>query len=265
VAAVRSGVFGDDLAANYDESRHLGEESVRNLTEVLVAELLGRGAVLEIGVGTGRVALPLARAGIPMLGVDPSSAMLRRLLQKGEDRPPFGLLRGDALALPFADATLGATLFCHVLHLIPDWQGALREAARVLRPGGALMMEGAGTGEQRRGVERELRRHFRKSLRFAPPPAIGVRDEGLVATTLQEMGWRGRELTPVVATQNLTLGALIDRMERGISSSELSIPPADRRRGWAETRRWAAAELGPLEHTVEVRRTLVWQVFEGVS
>jgi hypothetical protein len=68
-------------------------------------------------------------------------------------------------------------------------------------------------------------------------------------------------LPPVVATQHVTLGGLIDLMERGISSSELSVPPADRERGWAETRRWAPSELGPLDQTVELRRTMVWHVF----
>lgn len=265
MSSTRSGIFGENLAANYDESRGLSEDGTREVTRLLAAELSGRGPVLEIGVGTGRVALPLARAGIPMVGVDPSAAMLRRLVSKGGGRPPFGLVRGDGGRLPFADGALGASLFCHVLHLIPDWEGALREAVRVVRPGGALLLEGRGTGERRRGVHGRLRRHFRETLGFTPPPPIGVRDEALVDVTLERLGWRGRALTPVVATERITLGALIDRMERGISSSEQSIPAADRRRGWEATRRWAEVEIGPLEEEVEVSRELVWHVFERVA
>lgn len=92
--AARSGIFGEDLAAHYDESRGVGEDGVRRLTTLLGAELAGLGAVLEIGVGTGRVALPLAEVGIPIVGLDPSTAMLRGLVRKGGGCPPFGLLRG---------------------------------------------------------------------------------------------------------------------------------------------------------------------------
>jgi SAM-dependent methyltransferase len=261
VEAARSGIFGEDLAAHYDESRGVGEDGVRRLTTLLVAELAGLGAVLEIGVGTGRVALPLAEAGIPIVGLDPSTAMLRGLVRKGGGCPPFGLLRGDGGSLPFEDAALGAAIFCHVLHLIPDWQGALAEAVRVLRADGKLLIEGRGSGEQRQSPRQQLRRHFHETLGWVPPAPIGVRDPALIDATLAEWGWRGLALPPVVATQHLTLGGLIDLMERGISSSELSVPPADRERGWAETRRWAPSELGPLDQTVELRRTMVWHVF----
>lgn len=265
MSTVRSGIFGEELATNYDESRGLVEDAVREVTEILAAELTGRGPVLEIGVGTGRVALPLAQAGIPMVGLDPSAAMLGRLVAKSGGHPPFGLLRGDGGRLPFADGALGASLLCHVLHLIPDWEGALREALRVLRPDGALLLEGRGGREQRRGVHGRLRRHFHETLGFTPPPPIGVRDESLVEATLERLGWRGRALTPVVATERIGLGALIDRTERGISSSEQAIPVAERSRGWEETRRWAEAEIGPLDEEVEVRRELVWHVYERVA
>lgn len=259
---VRSGVFGEDLATNYDESRALGEDGVRELTRLLAAELRGRAPILEVGVGTGRVSLPLAEAGIPIIGLDPSIAMLRRLVGKGGGRPPFGLLRGDGTRLPFGDAVLGAAVFCHVLHLIPDWRGALREADRVLRPDGELLLE---RREGQEDVRRRLHRHFHETLEFTPPPAIGVRDQALVDAVLEEMGWRGRALPEVVAVEQVTLGGLIDRMERGITSSDLSIPAADRQRGWMETRRWAEAELGPPEQTVGLRREVVWHVYRRAA
>lgn len=260
--AARSGVFGEDLAAHYDETRGLGEDGVHELTDLLATELSGREPVVEIGVGTGRVALPLAGRGITIFGLDPSIAMLRGLVEKSGGSPPFGLLRGDGGSLPFGDAAVGATILCHVLHLIPDWRGALQESVRVLRAEGKLLLEGRGSGERQQSVQQQLRRHFHRTLEFTPPPPIGVRDSALVDDALAEMGWRGRALPPVVSTQQLTLGRLIDRMERGISSSERSISPAARRRGWAETRRWAACDVGPLDQTVELRRTLVWHVFQ---
>ena len=57
------------------------------LAAILASELRGRGSCLEIGVGTGRMAIPLQRHGIDMYGVDISVAMLTELLRKGAAGP----------------------------------------------------------------------------------------------------------------------------------------------------------------------------------
>ena len=94
------------------------------------AELRGREPCLEIGVGTGRIALPLARSGVAMVGVDVSLAMLAVLVEKGSGRPPLPAAAADARLLPFPAHTFGSALCCHVLHLFADWRGALAEVAR---------------------------------------------------------------------------------------------------------------------------------------
>src|ERR1700722_5659646 len=109
------------------------------LTGLLAAELAGRQPCVEIGVGTGRFALPLRAAGIAMAGTDISGAMLRRLAANAGGGSPFPLAQADATRLPFAAGTFGSVLAVHVLHLIPDWRVAVDEAVRVLRPGGALV------------------------------------------------------------------------------------------------------------------------------
>lgn len=261
-AAARSGVFSEELATGYDETRELGTEGLHELTRLLRGELAERGLVLEVGVGTGRVALPLAEAGIPMVGLDPSGAMLQRVVDKGGGRVLLGLVRGDGLQLPFPDATLGGILFCHVLHLIADWRGAISEAARVLCPGGRILLEAFGGGERWQGVQGRVRRHFHRVLKFSLPSPIGTRDDSAIDSALAEMGWHSRRLPPVIAIKEIALGDLLDRMERGISSTEQSIPAADRHRGWEVTKRWVEAELGSLEQTVELRRELMWHVYE---
>jgi SAM-dependent methyltransferase len=80
--------FGEDVAARYDESSaEMFNPAVLDSTVGLLAELVGDGAALEFAVGTGRVALPLAARGVPVSGIDLSSAMVKRLRAKdGADR-----------------------------------------------------------------------------------------------------------------------------------------------------------------------------------
>src|SRR5262245_1484911 len=79
--------YGDEIAEVYDElyaRRPGGDEAVD-----LLADVAGGGAVLELGIGTGRIALPLAARGVEVRGVDASTAMVARLRAKpGGDAIP---------------------------------------------------------------------------------------------------------------------------------------------------------------------------------
>ena len=75
--------FGEHVAARFDERyAHKATPAVVYPIVDFVAELAGAGAALELGVGTGRVALPLAQRGVPVHGIDLSEAMLARLRTK---------------------------------------------------------------------------------------------------------------------------------------------------------------------------------------
>ena len=75
--------FGEDVASGYDASipDRFSPEVIGPTVDVL-AELAGDGAALEFAVGTGRVSLPLAGRGIPVCGIDVSTAMVERLRSK---------------------------------------------------------------------------------------------------------------------------------------------------------------------------------------
>ena len=91
----------DRAAEYYDATRGLSEEGVRLTTEALAEVFRGAGPILEVGVGTGQVALPLHDAGVRVMGVDLSRPMLAKLLAKAGGAPPFPLVGGrrDQLAL----------------------------------------------------------------------------------------------------------------------------------------------------------------------
>ena len=137
----------DRAAEYYDSTRSLPPQIADKLTELLLTELAGKGRCLEIGIGTGRIALPLAQGGVDIAGVDISSAMLARLQEKAE---ALGVVVpaqvADATALPFEDGSFDAGIACHVFHLIRDWPAAVRELARVVRPGGMVLVEADPNG-----------------------------------------------------------------------------------------------------------------------
>ena len=93
--------------------------------------------VLDVGAGTGVSTEELARSGAFAVGADLSIGMLRA---GRHARPSVPLLAGDALRLPFADATFDAVTISFALRNVVDTDGALRELARVTRPGGRLVV-----------------------------------------------------------------------------------------------------------------------------
>jgi SAM-dependent methyltransferase len=75
--------FGERVAARFDERyAHIDSATVVDPMVDFIAELAGDGAALELGVGTGRIALPLAQRGVRVHGIDLSEAMVARLREK---------------------------------------------------------------------------------------------------------------------------------------------------------------------------------------
>jgi ubiquinone/menaquinone biosynthesis C-methylase UbiE len=126
----------DDVAARYDATRG-GELRGDNFASELDSRLpAGQGPVLEVGVGTGVVALGLARRGRAVIGVDLSAAMLSRA------RARLGpvVIRGDSRSLPLGDGSVSSAVSVWVVHAVVPPQAMFLEVARVLRRGGRYLV-----------------------------------------------------------------------------------------------------------------------------
>jgi SAM-dependent methyltransferase len=93
--------------------------------------------VLDLGCGEGQIARLLATAGSHVVGVDPTWNQLRVAAERGGGP---GYARADASNLPLRDGGVDAVVACLVFEHIDDLDGAIREIARVLEPGGVLCL-----------------------------------------------------------------------------------------------------------------------------
>lgn len=116
----------DRAADVYDTTRRAARPEA---IDALAKELSDCSSVLELGVGTGRLAVPLMERGFEIVGVDLSRKMLDQGRAKGLER----LVLGDVCRLPLRRKSVDAVLAVHVLHLIESLRDVLAEAAAVAR------------------------------------------------------------------------------------------------------------------------------------
>jgi len=156
------GYFDEAVAARYDESSaEMFDPAVVEPAVDLLVQLAGEGRALELGIGTGRIAVPLAQRGVPVHGIEMSKAMVARLRAKpGADQ--IGVTIGD-----FATTTVDGTFA--VAYLVFNTIGNLttqaaqvacfRNVAAHLEPGGCFLIE-VGVPELRRLPPGETLRAF---------------------------------------------------------------------------------------------------------
>ena len=138
------GYFGERVAATYDDSSvdEFQPEAIAAAVDVL-AGLARDGRALELGIGTGRIALPLAQRGVPVHGIDLSQAMVARLRAKpGGDA--IGVTIGDFSTTTVDGAfSLVYLVFNTIMNLTTqDAQvDCFRNAAAHLEPGGCFVIE----------------------------------------------------------------------------------------------------------------------------
>lgn len=248
----------DRAAEYYDATRDVGDEATTQTLDILADHVRDRGRVLEIGVGTGILALPLAARGIDVIGVDVSSAMLAKLRGKMGNGVPLHVLRADARSLPFSDGSFGVAYARHVLHLIPDWRTAVAELCRVV--GHAVLVD---AGVATPGWQ-ELWREIRPVLGPASERVgLDIARDG--ASALDE-AFRAAGATPGTVVdfayaQTETMADVIDEMERRSPSFTWGVPDDALRDAIEIVRRWTLERYGRLDARLSDRSVVRWHTY----
>lgn len=163
----------DQVAHAYDATRGYPDAVTHQIASTIerVANATAQTRFLEVGVGTGRIAFPLASRGHIYTGVDISEKMVGQLQEKlrtalwREQNQAWGslsdentkqpsvvrryvnpeqsalmrLVMSDITKLPFRKASFDIAIAVHIFHLVDGWQRAVQEVVQALRPGGALL------------------------------------------------------------------------------------------------------------------------------
>jgi len=186
------GFFDERAAARYDESsaEHFAPEVVEPIVDRL-AELAAGGRALEFGIGTGRIALPLAERGVPVAGIELSTAMAARLRSKPG---------GDEVAVTIGDVatttvegtfTLVYLVFNTIMNLTTQASqvACFRNAAAHLEPGGRFVIE-VGVPGLRRLPPGETARVFHVSAARWGIDEYDVANQGLTSHHLEVVDGR---------------------------------------------------------------------------
>ena len=200
-----------EAAARYFATHAEAWDSIRSLhvaesaVEKAIQKALGDrpvGRLLDVGTGTGRMIELLGPAAIQATGIDKSSEMLRLARVKLEAAGiPSSLRQADMYALPLADGSADSVVIHQVLHYAQNPAAALAEAARVLRPGGRLLVV-------------DFAAHEREDLRTRDAHLrLGFSDEAMA-------GWfHGAGLDPDMI-EHLAGGELTVTLWRGVKRDE---------------------------------------------
>jgi SAM-dependent methyltransferase len=223
----------------------------------LTAELVEYQPVLEIGVGTGRMAVPVAERGLDVIGVDLSEAMLVKLREKTSAGEPLPVTIADATTLPFHDRAFGSAVACHVLHLIPSWQAAVHELLRVVRGGGRILIDAGGFTD----VVNELQEHLAAEAGLAGRhPGMNGTDE--LDRLLQSTGVHMRLAPPISDIRSVTVNGVITAFELNLFSWTWPLDDGIRHAAAATTREWAKDAIGALDNVREIDVPIRWRIYD---
>ncbi len=252
----------DRAADYYDATRGYPPGVNRRIAAALSGSLPHGASLLEIGVGTGRIALPLSRTGLKIYGIDISRKMMERMqVSRSGDGDIAGLVEGDAASLPFAAAALDAVLAVHVLHLLDDWRAAIHEARRVIKPGGVFAL-----GDDHRsndGIRQVIRRKFEEisaALGYRRVRSIAA-DFSDVFAEFKNLGARMEVIPGAKWKVTSSIHDTLEDLEQRRWSSTWLVPDEIYPQVMAQLREWVESQYGQADIHRSGQGRFDWQIF----
>jgi ubiquinone/menaquinone biosynthesis C-methylase UbiE len=218
----------DRLVELYDETRVFDQECFDAALDFISGRYPPKifSRVFEPGIGTGRIAIPLAERGYLLTGVDISPVMLGHLKRKLEQNKLTSKVlyrQADTTSLPFPDEVFDLAIVVHLFYFIKEWKLAAKEILRVVRAGCPVILMHTGNGMEVPWLNdryKELCGHKGYSI-----PTVGVKSTGEVLEYLKGIGCliesiRGRWQWTAHIRMDRTLGHMRDRSY----SQTISVP-----------------------------------------
>lgn len=241
----------DRVSDQYDATRGMPPRLADRISRWVLSRLPANPAITELGVGTGRIALPFIEQGVKYTGFDISEQMTARLVAKlgGNLRNASLVLADITEPLPLADQSQDAVIAVHILHLV-DALKALAQVRRVLRPHGALVWGFEHHDDL--SPRQRIRQYFRDRAGelsdwrprdfFAQPARQQLAEWGAQVTRHTVAAWTSQENCREV------LESLRDR----VMSFTWDMPEVILQAAYARTEAWAKAEYGDLDRVHEI-------------
>lgn len=231
----------------YDQTRALPEWRHNAMIEALVREtgIHENSRVLEIGIGTGRIALSVAEHVRRMFGIDLSVEMMNKLrLKRANTNRNIDIAQANALHLPFADDTFDVAYAVHVYHLVAGWQDAILDARRVLKRGGKFVVSFHKRDENSpnmlvRAQMREFAKEYGVDTRRP-----GSQSEEEIFAEIVKWDAQPRIVPTSVWQQEENVGEILDEIDRQIFSETWMIPRAVLDKIMPRLRAWAKEKYG---------------------
>jgi len=209
----------------------------------------------EIGIGTGRIAAPIAKKGYLYTGVDISEKMLAELHRKLEGvSHRLTAIKADATSLPFEDNSFDVALTVHVFHLVSAWKQALAEIRRVLKPGSSyLYTHGTIESKQANKDTNQGRLDFQQRWEEIiaaygyPLPRYGATEEEV----LTELRAQGAILETVVVAKwksELTVNKLLQYYQNRVSRHSWHLPDDIFANAFNELQKWSLEHYDSLDY-----------------
>jgi len=252
-----------DFSANasiYDR-RHgasLALDIARELASI--GRLPPGGSALDIGAGTGRVAIAFATLGYKPVALEPALPMLNELRSKAPDSTMHAVA-GEAERLPFSVHSFDGVILARVLYLMYDWQAVLREANAILKPGGCLFHEwGNGESDEEWVQIRERLRTLFEEAGVKSPFHPGARSESEVDDFLVKLGLRRASELRTGPGPSTTLRKFVEKIVTGEFSYIWNVPKAAQESCLPRLQDWADNTFD-LEQCVPTPRQLRWTIY----
>lgn len=247
--------------ANVYDRRHgavLPDDVVHRLA--VAAELQPGVSILDIGAGTGRVAIALAKLGCDVIALEPALGMVQALRAKS-GATPMRVIAAEGAQLPLLAARFDVVVIARVLYLTPDWRGVLREAYRVIAPGGRLLHEWANGDPNEEWVQmREKARTLFEQAGVDSPFHPGVRSEVEVDEYITALGFIHSANLAIGPGPSLTLTEFLRRLVDGEFSYIWNVPKEVQEQCLPRLKSWAERTFD-LEHPISIPRELRWTVY----